>query len=297
MLRAHPDMEIDPTVPLYPFVQWDGKVVREIAQVRFKPGVDPDKVAVRDRLRQGGRGLLRRCSSAARRRARSPRARASRSRCRRRIRAAISMSAARRGRPISRLRARAAGGAGQHRQGDPRGRPRDPVGRLPGSAGLRRLLQGPAGRLQEADLRHAGPAGRCGAGRCRAGLSPLLRLAGRRASGAAQGRRHPGRDARRHRGRHEAARSTSSISRCPRNAPTRPSTRRCGTGSDRPAPSSISACCTTTTKRATERASPSRRNSSRISGSRPNAAGGEPSRAGCPACSKGIVLLRRHSDG
>ena len=45
MLRAHPDMEIDPTVPLYPFVQWDGKGVREIAQVRFKPGVDPDKVA------------------------------------------------------------------------------------------------------------------------------------------------------------------------------------------------------------------------------------------------------------
>jgi hypothetical protein len=45
MLRAHPDMEIDPTVPPYPFVQWDGKVVREIPQVRFKPGVDPDKVA------------------------------------------------------------------------------------------------------------------------------------------------------------------------------------------------------------------------------------------------------------
>ena len=45
MLRAHPAMEIDPTVPLYPFVQWDGKVVREIPQVRFKPGVDPDSVA------------------------------------------------------------------------------------------------------------------------------------------------------------------------------------------------------------------------------------------------------------
>ena len=44
MLRAHPDMEIDPTVPPYPFVQWDGKVVREINQVRFKPGVDPGKV-------------------------------------------------------------------------------------------------------------------------------------------------------------------------------------------------------------------------------------------------------------
>jgi hypothetical protein len=44
MLRAHPDMEIDPTVPPYPFVQWDGKVVREILQVRFKPSVDPAKV-------------------------------------------------------------------------------------------------------------------------------------------------------------------------------------------------------------------------------------------------------------
>jgi hypothetical protein len=45
MLRAHPDMEIDPTVPLYPFIQWDGRVIREIPQVRFKPGVDPDTVA------------------------------------------------------------------------------------------------------------------------------------------------------------------------------------------------------------------------------------------------------------
>jgi hypothetical protein len=44
MLRAHPDMEIDPTVPPFPFVQWDGKVVREIPQVRFKPSVDPSKV-------------------------------------------------------------------------------------------------------------------------------------------------------------------------------------------------------------------------------------------------------------
>ena len=43
MLRAHPDMEIDPTVPPFPFVQWDGKVVREISQVRFKTGVDPAK--------------------------------------------------------------------------------------------------------------------------------------------------------------------------------------------------------------------------------------------------------------
>jgi hypothetical protein len=44
MLRAHPAMETDPTVPPYQFIQWDGKVIREIPQVRFKPGVDPDTV-------------------------------------------------------------------------------------------------------------------------------------------------------------------------------------------------------------------------------------------------------------
>ncbi len=44
MLLDHPAMEIDPTVPPYKFVQWDGKVVREIEQVRFKPGVDPATV-------------------------------------------------------------------------------------------------------------------------------------------------------------------------------------------------------------------------------------------------------------
>lgn len=45
MLLDHPAMEIDPTVPPYKFIQWDGKVVREIEQVRFKPGVDPAAVA------------------------------------------------------------------------------------------------------------------------------------------------------------------------------------------------------------------------------------------------------------
>lgn len=44
MLLDHPAMEVDPTVPPYKFVQWDGKVVREIEQVRFKPGVDPATV-------------------------------------------------------------------------------------------------------------------------------------------------------------------------------------------------------------------------------------------------------------
>jgi hypothetical protein len=44
MLLDHAAMEIDPTVPPYKFVQWDGKVVREIEQVRFKAGVDPATV-------------------------------------------------------------------------------------------------------------------------------------------------------------------------------------------------------------------------------------------------------------
>ena len=44
MLQDHPAMEIDPTVPPYKFVQWDGKVVREIEQLRFKPGIDPATV-------------------------------------------------------------------------------------------------------------------------------------------------------------------------------------------------------------------------------------------------------------
>ena len=44
MLLDHPAMELDPTVPSYKFVQWDGKVVREIKQVRFKAGVDPATV-------------------------------------------------------------------------------------------------------------------------------------------------------------------------------------------------------------------------------------------------------------
>ena len=44
MLQDHPAMEIDPTVPPYKFVQWNGKVVREIEQLRFKPGIDPATV-------------------------------------------------------------------------------------------------------------------------------------------------------------------------------------------------------------------------------------------------------------
>ncbi|MBV8413155.1 MAG: hypothetical protein JOY64_36410 [Alphaproteobacteria bacterium] len=45
MLLDHPAMEIDPTVPPYKFIQWDGKLIREVEQMRFKPGVDPRAVA------------------------------------------------------------------------------------------------------------------------------------------------------------------------------------------------------------------------------------------------------------
>jgi hypothetical protein len=44
MLEAHPAMEVDTTVPPYKFIQWDGKVVRENQQLRFKPGIDPATV-------------------------------------------------------------------------------------------------------------------------------------------------------------------------------------------------------------------------------------------------------------
>jgi hypothetical protein len=44
ILLEHPDMEVDPTVPVFQFIQFDGKVVFEIEQVRFKAGVDPKKV-------------------------------------------------------------------------------------------------------------------------------------------------------------------------------------------------------------------------------------------------------------
>ena len=44
MLAEHPAFEVDPSVPLFKFTQWDGKVVREIKLLKFKDGVDPAKV-------------------------------------------------------------------------------------------------------------------------------------------------------------------------------------------------------------------------------------------------------------
>lgn len=44
MLKASGYMEIDPDAPPLQWVQWDGKLLREIPGLRFKPGVDPASV-------------------------------------------------------------------------------------------------------------------------------------------------------------------------------------------------------------------------------------------------------------
>ena len=44
MLERHSAMEIDPTIPLFALRQWDGKLLREMALLRFRAGVDPETV-------------------------------------------------------------------------------------------------------------------------------------------------------------------------------------------------------------------------------------------------------------
>jgi methionine synthase II (cobalamin-independent) len=44
MLKNHPAMEEDPTVPPFALRQWDGKLLREMALLRFRAGIDPDHV-------------------------------------------------------------------------------------------------------------------------------------------------------------------------------------------------------------------------------------------------------------
>ena len=256
MLLDHPAMEIDPTVPPYKFVQWDGKVVREIEQAPLQARHRSGDGGVRNRLRQGRSRLLGNLQAAARLR-RDPR----------HVRFQVCLPT-----PHASGYLYVSGPARQTYfsvyeralkvalanivKAIPAADLVDPVGRLPGGAGLRELFQGPAGGLQKTDLRHAGAAGRCRAGRRGNGLSPLLRLAARRASGSAQGFRHSGRDDERHRRRHPAGASISSTFPCPRTAPTTPTMRRSRVVSGRRRErSSISACCTMTTPRAIARAS------------------------------------------
>jgi hypothetical protein len=44
MLARHPAMEPDPTVARFPLRQWDGKLLREIELLRFRPSADPEHV-------------------------------------------------------------------------------------------------------------------------------------------------------------------------------------------------------------------------------------------------------------
>jgi hypothetical protein len=45
MLTNHPQLEIDDSIPALQWVQWDGKLLREIPRLRFRAGVDPKTVA------------------------------------------------------------------------------------------------------------------------------------------------------------------------------------------------------------------------------------------------------------
>src|SRR5258708_810015 len=42
VLAGNPAIEYATDVPPFKFVQWDGKVVREIPRLRIKPGAEPD---------------------------------------------------------------------------------------------------------------------------------------------------------------------------------------------------------------------------------------------------------------
>lgn len=56
MLRKHPDMEEDPTVPLFALRQWDGQLLREMALLRFRAGVDPEHVTFETGYAAAARG-------------------------------------------------------------------------------------------------------------------------------------------------------------------------------------------------------------------------------------------------
>jgi len=44
MLKNHPAMEVDPTVPSFALRQWDGKLIREMPLLRFRADVHPETV-------------------------------------------------------------------------------------------------------------------------------------------------------------------------------------------------------------------------------------------------------------
>src|ERR1700693_2883541 len=42
VLAENPAIEVAKDVPPFKFIQWDGKLIREIPHLRVKPGVEPD---------------------------------------------------------------------------------------------------------------------------------------------------------------------------------------------------------------------------------------------------------------
>src|SRR6185295_413319 len=44
MLDKHPDFEVDPQEPPFKMKLWNGTVHRELRRLRFKSGIDPQKV-------------------------------------------------------------------------------------------------------------------------------------------------------------------------------------------------------------------------------------------------------------
>ena len=86
VLSGNSAIEFAKDVPPFKFVQWDGKLVREIPRLRVKPGATIDPATLRHRLRRDGDRIRGACSSGCRRPATFPPASNSRSRFRRRSR-------------------------------------------------------------------------------------------------------------------------------------------------------------------------------------------------------------------
>ena len=205
VLSGNSAIEFAKDVPPFKFVQWDGKLVREIPRLRVKPGatIDPasfdtgyaamaiESWGVFERLQKAGdipAGVKFQIS----------------------IPTPIAptynnMVPADRQKLLAALVPHFLGEVGEDRQGAAQRPHRDPVGRLPGGAGLGELLRQGPGRFPHRDHRRADPDRRRRAGRHRARLSPVLRQPGRRAHGAAEGHGHHGRDDQRHRRGRQAA--------------------------------------------------------------------------------------------
>ena len=77
--KAHPDLEIDPSVPAFQFTQWDGKVVYEVEQRRIRAGVDPASLAPSPPAMRTTRSVITASSPGSRPRRRSRRRRSTKS--------------------------------------------------------------------------------------------------------------------------------------------------------------------------------------------------------------------------